>query len=121
MKEILIMTRKEEQNWVVFCHLGGLVYTTFLNIIIPLGMWLAKRNESAYVDEQGREIVNFQISMLIYFFGLFLLVFTVVGAPLAIVGFLGLLVVGIVSSIRGAMAASKGEEFLYPINLRLLK
>jgi uncharacterized Tic20 family protein len=47
--------------------------------------------------------------------------FTVVGMPIAIIGGIGLLIVDVVSVIRAAIKASNGQDFKYPINLRLIK
>jgi uncharacterized Tic20 family protein len=128
------MELKQERNWVVFCHLGGLITVLFLNIIIPLVIWLTQKNDSAFVDEQGKEIVNFQISLTIYgvvmaIIGIVgLVVASPVGIALSIVGLvvafpagIALYIVNVFSVIRGAIKASNGQAFLYPINLRLIK
>jgi uncharacterized Tic20 family protein len=118
---IEIMNEREERNWTVFCHLGGLLPFYFLNIVIPLAIWLTQRSKSSFIYEQGQEITNFQISLTIYGACLLLLGFTVIGIPVTIAGYLFLAVLDIVSVIRGALRASKGQDFRYPLNLRLLK
>ncbi len=58
---------QETRKWAMLCHLGGLASLVLFptaNVILPLVIWLAKRNTDPYVDEQGREAVNFQISIL---------------------------------------------------------
>jgi uncharacterized protein len=110
------MEEKNARNWVVFCHLGGL-----LTILIPLIIWLLKKMESPFIDEQGREIVNYQISALIYGMVLGVMMITVIGIPVAVLGMTALGIISLVSMIRGAIKASNGEGFLYPINLRLIK
>ena len=109
-----------ERNWAVFCHLGGfaLYVLPFVlgNVLVPLVLWLMKRNESAYVDEHGREALNFQISMTIYGIGVGLLAWVLVGflliPPLAIFHF----VMMVIASVR----ASQGESYRYPLTLHLI-
>lgn len=115
------MEAKQERNWVVFCHLGGLITVLFLDIIIPLVIWLTQKNESAFVDEQGKEIVNFQISLTIYAVVITIIGLTIVGLVIAVPAGLALYIVNVISVVRGAIKASNGEPFLYPINLRLIK
>ena len=115
------MEEKQERNWTMFCHLGGLVTVNFFSLIIPLIIWLAKRGDSPFIEEQGKEIVNFHISLAIYGLVLWLVAFTVIGIPITIIGISVLIVINIVSIIIGAIKASNGEKFLYPINLRLIK
>jgi hypothetical protein len=117
----MIMTDREEKNWVVFCHLGGLIPFCFLNLIIPLSIWLTQKSKSDYINNQGLEIVNFQISIVIYGTGLLLLAFTVIGIPITVMGFIFLGIFNFISVIRGAIAGGRGDFFSYPLNLRLLK
>ena len=86
---------KEERNLGMACHLlalAGLVLPLG-NIIGPLIMWLVKREESAFVDEQGKEALNFNITIAIAGFVSFLLTFVVIGvlllpaAPLGVFSF----------------------------------
>lgn len=115
------MEEKQERNWVVFCHLGGLIPVYLLDIAIPLLIWLTKRKDSSFIDEQGKEIVNFQISLTIYGIALTLFAFTIIGIVIALPGWIILMFISFISIIRGAIKASEGEKFLYPINLRLIK
>src|SRR5690242_11127927 len=60
----------DERNWAMFCHLAGLAgflpVIPFLgNVIGPLVLWLVKREQYPFVDDQGKEALNFQITMLI--------------------------------------------------------
>ena len=87
------------------------------NIIGPLLLWLLKRQESQFVDDHGKEAVNFQISITIY---------AVVGCFLTfpLIGILMLPAVAILDAvfiITGAVKASDGERFRYPICIRFIK
>jgi len=115
------MEIKEERNWAVGCHLAGLLPVYLLNLIVPLAIWLTKKNESAFLDEQGKESVNFQISLCIYGVALVVLWFTVILIPLAFIGMGILYIADIICVIQAAMKASTGEKYQYPFSLRLIK
>ncbi len=121
MVQETMIDERTERNWVVFCHLGGLIPFYFLNIIIPLIIWHTQKHQSSFIDKQGREIANFQISLAVYGVCFLALSITLIGIPIAVLGSVFLMILNIISIIRGALRASRGEEFLYPLNLRLLK
>ena len=110
----------EERNWAVFCHLGGFAFYllgfALGHILVPLALWLLKREQSAYVDEHGREALNFQISVTLYAIAVGALSFVLVGLLLipVLAGFH--IVLMIVASVR----ASQGEPYRYPLTIRLL-
>ncbi|MEW6113824.1 MAG: DUF4870 domain-containing protein, partial [Thermodesulfobacteriota bacterium] len=63
------MPSKQATNWGMLCHLSallGLVLISFGHILGPLVVWLFKKNDDPFIDEQGKESLNFQISMTIY-------------------------------------------------------
>ncbi len=103
----------------MFCHLASLS-----GFIIPLGsilgpllLWILKKEEFAFVDDQGKEALNFNITLAIA--GLISAVLTVV-----LIGFLlllGVFIAWIAFTIIAAIAASKGEAYRYPYTLRLVK
>lgn len=82
-----------------------------------LVLWLMKRDQSAFVDDHGREVLNFQISFLIYALLCFPLILIVIGIPIIIV----LYIVSVVALVRGAGAAHRGELFRYPMCLRFVR
>src|SRR5678816_292858 len=60
---------RDVRTWNVLCHasaLAGFFVPWAGHILGPLIVWLAKRNDSPEIDENGKESLNFQISMLIY-------------------------------------------------------
>ncbi len=100
------------------CHLSALAgfVVPFGSIIGPLVVWLMKREESSFVDRQGKESLNFQITMLIAFLISLVLVFVLIGFLLiAAVAIFDLIMI-IVATIK----ASEGEDFRYPVSLRLV-
>lgn len=109
-----------ERNWAVFCHLGGfalyLLPFAFGHILVPLVIWLTKRHDSAFIEENGREALNFQISITIYAIGAGALAFLLIGLPLLFALAVFQFVLMVVASVR----ASQGEVYRYPLTLRLL-
>lgn len=90
---------------------------TILAIGATLGLWLMKRDSSRFVDDHGREVMNFQISFLIYSIACIPLYFVLIGVPVI----LAVYVAAVVGVIRGANAAHRGEVFRYPICLRFIR
>ena len=112
---------KEERNWAMGCHLIGLcgvaVPIPALGLIGTLVLWLLKREDGAFIDQQGREALNFQISLLIYAFACGILV--AIGIVLLLI--FPLIIFGFICIIMGAIKASEGVDFRYPACLRLIK
>lgn len=106
---------KEACTWGMLCHLGALagIIVPFGNIIGPLIFWLVKRNEFAFVDEQGKNALNFQISLTIYGLISAVLCLIVIGFVMLV----ALLVFGLVMTIMAAVKASDGQSFRYPLTI----
>ncbi len=108
----------DERNWGMLCHLSmfaGLIIP-FGSIIAPLVIWLIKREEMPFVDYNGKEALNFQITYLIAFLISFALMSVVIGFLLvAIVG-----IACLVFSIIAIVKSSKGEYYRYPYIFRLI-
>lgn len=115
-----LSTDGSARNWAMLCHLAslvGFVGPVFGHILGPLVVWLIKKDEHPFIDEHGKESLNFQISMMIYsvaaiptlciFIGFFLL-------PL-------LVVLDAVFAIIAAIKASSGEHYRYPLTIRFVK
>jgi uncharacterized Tic20 family protein len=116
---------KHARTWGMFCHLSGLAgcfLPWIAHLAGPLLVWLVKRNDHPAIDANGKEALNFQISMALYSaLGCMLLAVTVVGI-FAIPFFLGVLyVLNILGAVVGAIRASDGKFFRFPFTLRFLK
>ncbi len=110
----------EEKNWAMFCHLAALatyLSIPFAGLIAPLVIWLMKKDIYPAVDEHGKVVLNFQISMLIYAICCTILVFVVIGAFLLPL----LLVFNLVCIIIGSIKAANGELFKYPLSFTFIK
>ncbi|MEZ5443170.1 MAG: DUF4870 domain-containing protein [Lysobacterales bacterium] len=109
----------EERQWGLFAHLSALVgfIIPFGSILGPLIIWQIKKNEMPFVDDQGKEALNFQITV-------FLAVIVSLILTFILIGFLLLLVVGLgalVFTIIGGIKANEGVAYRYPFTLRLIK
>jgi uncharacterized Tic20 family protein len=102
----------------MWCHLGslsGFIGFPFGNIIVPAIIWLLRRNDHPFIDEHGRESMNFQVSLLIYSFIAGILCLLVIGFLLLAI----LYIFGLVCVIKAAMRANDGLPYRYPYTLRL--
>lgn len=109
----------EARQWAMFAHLSALIgfFIPFGNIIAPLVIWQIKKAEFPFVDDQGKEALNFQITVLIAVLVCIVLSFVLIGMLL-------LPVVGIawlVLTIMAGLKANNGETYRYPFTLRLIK
>ena len=99
----------EARNMGMLCHLLA-IFTSFLG---PLIIWLIKKEEHPFVDHQGKEALNFEITVLIA--ALVLGIITCgVGAPIVVL-------VGLIFNIIATVDSSKGHWYRYPLAIRLLK
>ncbi|ADU52047.1 hypothetical protein Tmar_1964 [Thermaerobacter marianensis DSM 12885] len=140
------------RSWAVACHLAALAgfWIPLGNLLGPLVLWLVKRNDHPFIDRQGKEALNFQISVTLYavvliVLAVFLLIpvgmLDVVFGPVEGPGFIdagpritafllvlllvllgGAATVGwLVLVVVAAVRASRGEDYRYPLTLRLVR
>jgi uncharacterized protein len=111
------MTVQEERNWAMAAHVGSfLAAWAALGLAAPLIVLLAKGNDSAFVRRHSVESLNFQINALVYTVVFLILIVVLIGIPLllAYAVFYGVCV------ILGTVRASNGEEFRYPLTIRVV-
>lgn len=107
---------KDARMWGMFAHLAGLagiVVPAFGAIIGPLVVWLIKKDQYPFVDDQGKEALNFQITMFIYAAVSALLWVICIGALLT----LAVAIVDLVFLIIAALKANDGIRYRYPKGL----
>lgn len=113
-------TDKDSRLYGMLCHLlalAGFIGIPFGNILGPLIIWLMKKDQYPFVDDQGKESLNFQISLTIY--GIVSGILTMV-----VIGFLllaGVYVFGLVMVIIAAIQANQGVAYRYPLTIRFIK
>ncbi|MCE7033152.1 DUF4870 domain-containing protein [Lysobacter sp. GX 14042] len=120
-------TSADQRQWAMFAHLSALtaLFTGGLGAIIgPLVIWLIKKDTMPFVDDQGKEALNFNITMAVA-----TLVLTAVGTVLLVIliGFLFYLaafavgVYWLVLTIIATIKANEGVAYRYPLTVRLIK
>ena len=121
----------EERQWAMFAHLsaliGGIVTAGWAGslgcFVGPLVIWMMKKDTMPFVDDQAKEALNFNISVAIVFFVLFVLTLVTLGigalltVPVMILVGIGWLVLTIIAGMK----ANQGERYRYPLTLRLVK
>lgn len=129
---------KPGRIWGIFCHLGALslyIGVPLGNILVPLVIWLIKKDESPLVNEHGKQSLNFQISFTIYvflaafaYFILLMTAFLIVGDPtprvlLVIIPLLFAFFIAahLVLTIVAAIKSGDGKLYRYPLVIRFIK
>lgn len=109
-----------EKNWGVTMHLAA-----FFGLLLPLGLvlgpllvWLLKKNDSHFLDYQGKKAVNFQLTVLIIIFGLLLL--SIIIRPIIAVAFMTG-IGGLVFAAYAGFMIYSGKEFDYPFSFNFIK
>ena len=107
---------KENRQLIVITHLSQLITLLigFGSLLLPLFLWMTQKEKIYAMNEHGKRIVNFQLSLLVY---------SLICIPLILLlglGLLGLIVIGIIAivfPIINAIKASNGETPQYPLSL----
>ncbi|MVW73891.1 DUF4870 domain-containing protein [Pseudomonas xionganensis] len=110
---------QEARQWAMFCHFAaflGLVFP-FGNLLGPLIVWQIKKDLDPFVDAQGKEALNFQISVTIAMLICLLLSVVLIGIPLMVLVGIAALVLTIIAGIK----ANEGQAYRYPFAWRLVK
>ncbi len=99
-------------NMVTLAHLLGLI-----GFWVPLIIWLLKKDEHKFINEQLKEILNYQMSLMIYLLAGFLLCIIFIGAVIIPV----LMLMHVIFIIIASVKSSEGKAYHYPIAIRFLK
>jgi uncharacterized protein len=112
-------TNRDQNMWAMFCHLSALAgfVIPFGHVLGPLVIWLMKKDEYPLVDDQGKEALNFQISMTIYLIVSAVLIIILIGILLLI----GLAIFEIIVIIMAMVKANEGVAYRYPLTIRFIK
>ncbi|WNH09792.1 DUF4870 domain-containing protein [Thalassobellus suaedae] len=110
---------REDNQLIVITHLSQLItlVTGFGSLLIPLVLWLTQKDKVYQMDVHGKNIINFQLSLLVYF---------IICIPLILflgLGLLGFLILGLISiifPIINAVKASRGEIPEYPFTIKFI-
>ncbi len=108
---------KDARMWAMLCHLLA-IFTCFIG---PLIVWLIKKEEDPFIDNQGKEALNFQITVVICGFAAFLLTATGIGACVGLPLLVAVSVVDLIFCIMGTVSANNGVAYRYPVSIRFIK
>ncbi len=111
---------RDQRTWGMLAHLCALIgysVVPFGNVVAPLIVWLIKKDQSWFIDDQAKESLNFQISIVIYILISIPLVVLLIGIFLFIIIYVFAIVMVIVASIK----ANNGVPYRYPLTLRFIK
>jgi uncharacterized Tic20 family protein len=109
---------QDEKTWGMLAHLSALAgfVIPFGSVLGPLIVWLMKKDEMPFVDDQGKESLNFQITIAIGIVICIILFVVLVGfVLLPLLGLFALIMI-----IMAALEANKGKRYRYPFALRLI-
>jgi hypothetical protein len=113
-----VLGPQEERNWALAAHLGSFVAAyVALGFLAPLAVLLLAGRRSAFVRRHAVEALNFNLTVLVYAAVSAVLVTVLIGIPMLVA--LGLLYV--VAVLLGAAAASRGEDYRYPLTIRFVR
>lgn len=101
------------------CHLSALAALAGIplgNVLGPVVAWILGKEDDPFVDEQGKDAINFQISMTLYAAIAAALILLVVG----IILLPAVIIADVVCVIRAALATSRGQAYRYPWTIRLI-
>ena len=111
---------KPERTWAMFAHLSSFLGYTCIplaNIIAPLIIWQIKKEDMPFASDQGKECLNFQISMLIYIIISSVLTLILIGVAFLVI----LCVMHIILPIIAAIKANEGVTYRYPLTMRFIE
>jgi uncharacterized protein len=110
---------RDERQWAMLCHISAmLMYVTVIGgFVAPLVIWLMKRDEMPFVLDQGRETLNFQITILLALIGACILMLVLIGFVLVP----ALLLFHFIVTIIAAVKVSEGVAYRYPFCWRVLR
>lgn len=114
-----VQPSQEARQWAMFCHFAAFLCFIFPfgNLIGPLIVWQIKRESDPFIDRQGKEAMNFQITVTLAILVSCLLMLVVIGFFLLGLVSIGALVLTIIAGIK----ANEGQEYRYPFTWRPLK
>lgn len=119
-QELVPLPDPQARRWAMLCHYAAFCWfiaPLIGNVLGPLILWQLKKDMDPFVDEQGKEALNFQITYSIVMVVCGILAWIVIGFPLMLLASLVALVLVIIAGIK----ANAGEAYRYPLCIRLVK
>lgn len=114
----------EDRTWMVLAHLSAPIAAVLsagsLSILGPLVIWLIGKNRSPWIREAAAGAFNFNLTFWVLYVVGWILFFTLIGIPFALLLWGIIFVVSLFAHLIGALRASRGEAFTYPFQIRVL-
>ncbi|WP_020013921.1 DUF4870 domain-containing protein [Promicromonospora sukumoe] len=108
------LTPSDERLWTVLAQVGPFI----LSFIPPLVIWLVLKDRSQFVEQEAKESLNFQITLVIAQIAAWI----ITGITFGIGGIVFLaFIAAVVFMIMAAVANGKGAPYRYPVNIRFIK
>jgi len=131
------MSKTSENNSAFLMHLSSFAgyFFPFGAIIVPLLIWESKKKESVVLDKTGKEVINFNLSYLLYTIGI-VIIMASLGLSIAIndvqhlnvfflislgVTLVVLSIIKFILIVFAAIKANQGEEYKYPLTINFIK
>ena len=110
---------REARQWAMFCHFSAFLemWFPFGSLIGPLILWQMKRESDPFIDDQGKEAMNFQITVAIASAICYVLMFVLIGFALIGLLFIGAVVLVVIAGVK----ANDGVSYRYPFTWRPIK
>jgi hypothetical protein len=111
---------RQDNQLLVITHLSQLasLLTGFGGLLIPLILWATQKEKVYNMDEQGKRIVNFQLSLIIY---ALICIPLILLLGLGILGFILLGIISVIFPIINAIKVNNGETPEYPMSIHFIK
>ena len=111
--------KAENKQLLVVTHLSQLldIVTGFGGFLVPLILWLTQRDSILDMDENGRSIVNFRLSMFLY---IIICIPLILLLGLGILGIIAIVVLSLVFPVVNAVKVSNGERPYYPLSIKFV-
>jgi hypothetical protein len=111
--------KAENRQLLVWTHLSQLldIVTGFGGFIVPFVLWLTQRDTIMNMDENGKSIINFQISMFLY---ILICIPMILLLGIGILGIIAIAVLCFVFPIINAIKVSNGEKPHYPLSIKFV-
>jgi uncharacterized Tic20 family protein len=110
---------RKDNQLLVITHLSQLITLVigFGSLMVPLILWATQKEKVFNMDEHGKNIVNFQLSLIIYFI---VCIPLIIFFGLGLLGFVFLGIISVIFPVVNAIKASRGEVATYPLSLKFI-
>lgn len=114
----------EERTWAMLAHISAVVAmfvsAGWLSFVGPLLVWYLQKDKSSYVRQAAAQSFNFNLGMAIGSIIGWIMIFTIILAPIGLIVLIAVTVLTLWHHIRATIAASKNQRYHYPFQIQIL-